>query len=156
MSLGTTTRSLLKNAKLRFPGARDADIAEFTRLQFSVSVDNPKVKDDALASLIDEALAKATEAGESWAVSLRNSYRDSIIKPIIEKAEAKGLDPVSAIVFNTDLDDDEARAMVKSLEDGPQTGDDAADDSGELEAGAEGTDGVSPEGYDSFHQPVSA
>lgn len=117
VSLGQTTRALTKSAKTRFVGAADSDIHEFVMLQVRVALKNPgrSVKDDELAKFTDAAFDEAVDAGETWAVSLKNAYRDNIIKPIAAKAQERGVDPVPAIVTQTDLTVEQAEILVNEL-----------------------------------------
>lgn len=119
MSLGTTVRSLMRAATNRFPGASQGDIQKFVLLQLDTAVRNGSqrgVKDSELLDLADKAFDEAVAAGEEWAVSLANAFRDNTIKPIVDKARRKGVDPVPAVVTQTDLTEDQARAMVESLD----------------------------------------
>lgn len=118
MSLGQTTRALTRNAKKRFVGAADADIRKFVLLQVNVALDHPTntTKDDELTKLADVAFEEAVAEGETWAVALKNSYRDNVIKPLVDKARAKGVDPVPAIVMETDLTQEQASDMVAALD----------------------------------------
>ena len=119
MSLSTTTRSLIRGYKTRFPGAADSDIAQFVTEQFAIAVANPalSVKDADLFALADKRLDEAAGNGEPWALALKNSVRDNVVKPIVIKAEAAGVDPVPAIVLQAGLSEAEATAMVQSLAD---------------------------------------
>lgn len=118
MSIGTTSRSLLKTAKNRFPGAADSDLEEFVLLQFRTALKHKSrgTKDDDLLKLADDAFEAAVQAGEEWAVSLKNSYRDNVIRPLVDKAREKGVDPVPVIVMQTDLSEAEANAMIEALD----------------------------------------
>lgn len=117
MSLASTVRSLTRNAKARFVGASDDNIKKFVILQVSVALEHPgrTVKDEELTPFIDAAFQSAVADGEEWAVALNNSYRDNVIKPLLDKAREKGVDPVPAIVMQTDLTEEQAREMVESL-----------------------------------------
>lgn len=117
MSLGTTIRSLTRKAKQKFPGAADADLREFVMLQVTTALENPSstTKDDDLLAFADAAFLDAAKNGETWAVNLKNSVRDNVVKPIVERADASGVDPVPAIVLGTTLSSDEAQAMVDDL-----------------------------------------
>ncbi|MFE0472429.1 hypothetical protein ACFW2V_12515 [Streptomyces sp. NPDC058947] len=143
MSLGTTTRSLVRTAKTRFPGASDADLHRFVHLLVDTALENNSrgIKDDDLFKLADEAFEAAVASGEGWAVSLKNSYRDSVIKPLVEKAREKGVDPIPAIVMQTDLTEAQAGEMVAALD--ASAGDIAVDvfdgdDDQEVSADADG------------------
>lgn len=138
MPIGQTTRALRRNAKNRFVGASDADIRRFIHLQVDTALDHPAntIKDDELLKLADAAFEAAVEAGEPWAVSLKNSYRDNVIKPLVEKAREKGVDPVPAIVMQTDLTEAQASEMVAAL--------DAVTDTGDVLEESEGDDDSQP------------
>lgn len=126
MSLGQTTRALTRNAKKRFVGANDAALRQFVLLQVNIALDHPTstIKDDELIKLADAAFEKAVVEGEAWAVSLKNSYRDNVIKPLVDKAREKGVDPVPVIVMQTDLTEEQASDMVAALDaDGASEGD---------------------------------
>lgn len=117
MSLGTTIRSLTRKAKLKFPGAADADLRSYIRVQVEAALDNPSstTKDDDLFAFADLAFQEAAKNGEDWAVSLKNSVRDNVVKPIVQRADASGVDPVPAIVLDTNLSADEAQALVDDI-----------------------------------------
>jgi hypothetical protein len=126
VSLAQTSRSLVKNAKTRFVGAADADIQQFVLLQMSVALDNPgrSVKDEDLVKPTEVAFEKAVQNGETWAVSLKNSYRDNVIKPLVEKARLAGVDPFPVVkVAETSLSEDDVRSMIAEL-DAAETADD--------------------------------
>lgn len=143
MSLSTTTRSLIRGYKARFPGATDSDIAAFAVEQYKISVANPalSVKDGDLHALADKRLDEAASNGEPWALALKNSVRDNVVKPIVEKAKAAGVDPVPAIVLQAGLSEAEATAMVASLADLASSGDISIDeaDLDEVDGSADGS-----------------
>jgi hypothetical protein len=143
VSLAQTSRSLVKNAKTRFVGAADADIQQFVLLQMSVALDNPgrSVKDEDLVKPTEVAFEKAVQNGETWAVSLKNSYRDNVIKPLVEKARAAGVDPFPVVKVETSLSEDEVRSMIDELDAA-----DAADDLMEVEI--EDGDEAHADGFD--------
>lgn len=116
MSLGTMTRSLMKGAKKRFPGASDVDLRHFVLLQESTALENLTLKDDELAKLGDAAFSEAVETGQDWAVALKNSYRDNVVKPLVDKAKAADVDPVPVVIVETGRSADEVRAMIEELE----------------------------------------
>lgn len=117
MSLGTTIRSLTRKAKSKFPGAADADLREYVVLQVNTALDHPSstTKDDDLFAYADLAFLEAAKNGDAWAVNLKNSVRDNVVKPIVERADASGVDPVPVIVVSTGLSADDAQAMVDTL-----------------------------------------
>jgi hypothetical protein len=108
----------MRSAKKKFPGAANTDLVEYVTLQVRTALAHPSttIKDDELIRLADAEFAKAVEQGETWAVALTNSYRDNVIAPLVEKAREKGVDPVPAIVMQTDLTEAEASALVASLD----------------------------------------
>lgn len=136
MSLGTVTRSLTKKAKNLFPGAADADLSQYVRLQVDVALKNPspRTTDDDLAKLTSQAFSEAVEAGTGWAVALKNSVRDNVIKPLVAKARDKGVDPVAAVVMSTDFTQAEAAELVADL-DAAEADADADFSFGEVEGG---------------------
>lgn len=117
MSLTTAVRSLNRSAKLKFPGASETDIAVYLSHVFTAAATNLKstYKDEEAVAAADAELAEATERGEAWAVNLRDSKLLNIVKPIVDKATAKGVDPVTALVLE-DFSEDEAREHVAALE----------------------------------------
>lgn len=128
MSLSTASRSLFRDANRRFPGAEPDALNKFVLLQVSTALEHPgrNVKDEFLSARIDEAFNEAVGAGEEWALALANSYRDGTVKPLVDEARAKGLDPLPIVLFKTDLSEDVARSMIESL-DGDPTGTDEDD-----------------------------
>jgi hypothetical protein len=118
MSLGTTTRSLMRAAKKRFPGATDADLRRFALLQVDTALNNLSntFKDDDLLRLADAAFIEAVDAGEAWAVALDNSVRDNIVKPLVDKARNAGVDPIPVVVVETGLPREQVAAMIEALD----------------------------------------
>jgi hypothetical protein len=133
----------VKNAKTRFVGAADADIQQFVLLQMSVALDNPgrSVKDEDLVKPTEVAFEKAVQNGETWAVSLKNSYRDNVIKPLVVKAHAAGVDPFPVVKVETSLSETEVRSMIDEL-DAAETADDL------MEVEIEGDDESDTDGFD--------
>ena len=136
MSLGTSTRSLMRTAKKQFPGASDADLRQWVLLQVSVALQHPSntVKDADLLKLAEASLDEAATEGESWAVSLKNSVRDSIVRPLVDKARAKGVDPVPVVVVETGLSADEVRSMIEALDADAANAEASTDDLEETDA----------------------
>lgn len=118
MSLGTTSRALMRMAKKRFPGASDADLRQFVILQVDKALDHPQntLKDDDLFKFADAAFTEAVEAGVDWAVALDSSVRDNIVKPLVDKARAVGVDPVPVVVVETGLPEAQVRSMIEALD----------------------------------------
>lgn len=127
MSIGTVTRSLKKAAATRFPGAPESALKEFVVLQVRAALDHGGrgTKDEEILAFGDIAYDKAVENGVEWALALKNSVRDSKVKPLVAKARAAGVDPLPLVVVEAKLPVDEARAMIESIE---AEGDGAEDD----------------------------
>jgi hypothetical protein len=128
VSITTAVRSLNRSALKKFPGATAADVAEYVKLVFAAAAANlrPDYKDSEAVVAADEKLAEAAESGEAWAERLRDSVLVNVVKPIVDKAVAKGLDPVAALVF-ADFTEDQACDYVNALNDRADTA--GADDS---------------------------
>lgn len=132
MAFDSVIRSLARKAKKDFPGVAEGDISQYVLLQVGTVLDNPGVKDeDDLLKLIDSAFERAVGEGETWAVAMSNSVRDHVVRPLVAKAREKGVDPVPAIVMQTDLTEAQVIAMIESL-------DAEADDAIEPEVETEG------------------
>lgn len=118
MSLTTAVRSVFRTAAKKFPGAAEADIAVYAKLVFEAAATNLKstYKDEQAVAAADAELAEAAERGESWAVNLRDSVLVNVIKPIVDKATEKGVDPVPALVLQADVTEEQAREYVAALE----------------------------------------
>lgn len=117
MAFDSTIRSMARKAKKDFPGVGHSDADQYVLLQVKTVLDNPGVKDeDDLLKLIDGAFEKAVGEGEAWAVAMSNSVRDHVVKPLVAKAREKGVDPVPAIVMQTDLSEAQITAMIESLD----------------------------------------
>lgn len=118
MSIGTTSRSLKKAAMARFPGAPESALKEFVLLQVGTALEHGSrgTKDEELLAFADIAFNEAIEEGVEWALALKNSVRDSKVKPLVAKARAAGVDPLPVVVVEAGLSADEARAMIESLD----------------------------------------
>lgn len=117
MSLTTAVRSLNRSASKKFPGASESDIAVYLGHVYTAAAANLKstYKDEDAVAAADKELAEAAERGESWALGLRDSKLLNIVKPTVDKAVAKGVDPVTALVLE-DFSEAEAREYVAALE----------------------------------------
>lgn len=117
MSLTTAVRSLNRSARSKFPGADDGDLAVYLKRVFEAAANNLKstYKDEDAVAAADQALAEAAENGEAWALGLRDSKLLNIVKPTVDKAKAKGVDPVTALLLE-DFSEAEAREYVAALE----------------------------------------
>jgi hypothetical protein len=135
VSLTTAVRSIFRNAAKDFPGASEADIAVYAKLVFEAAATNLKstYKDAEAIASANAELAEAAERGESWAVNLRDSVLVNVVKPIVDKATEKGVDPVPALVLQADVTEEQAREYVAALEN-RSTDADSADDTDEDEA----------------------
>lgn len=118
MSLTTAVRSLNRSVLKKFPGASEADAAVYLSHVFTAAAANLKstYKDEDAVTAADKELAEAAERGESWALGLRDSKLLNIVKPVVDKAVAKGVDPVTALLLE-DFSEDEAREYVAALAD---------------------------------------
>lgn len=117
MSLTTAVRSLNRSAKQKFPGASDSDIAVYLGHVYTAAAANlvSTYKDEQAVATADKELTEAAERGEAWAVNLRDSVLVNIVKPIVDNAVSKGVDPVTALVLK-DFSESEAREYVAALE----------------------------------------
>lgn len=145
MSLTTAVRSLRRTYLKKFPGASDADLNVFLKYVFEAAAANPKAtyKDEEAVASAEKTLAEAADRGEAWAVNLRDAVLINVVKPIVDKAESKGVDPVTALVLE-DFSDEQAREYVAAL----------ASRSGDLDTSAD-ADEADEDGVDSFAQPDS-
>lgn len=118
VSLTTAVRAVFRNASKKFPGAAEADIAVYAKLVFEAAATNLKstYKDEQAVASAETELTEAAERGESWAVNLRDSVLVNVIKPIVDKAAEKGVDPVPALVLQADVTEEQAREYVAALE----------------------------------------
>lgn len=143
MSLTTAVRSVFRTAAKNFPGASEADIAVYAKLVFEAAATNLKstYKDEEAIASADAALAEAAENGEAWAENLRDAVLINVIKPIVDKANEKGVDPVTALVLNADVTEDQAREYVATLADRDSAKDDdeAGDDTDSADAADDST-----------------
>lgn len=129
MSLTTAVRAVFRAAAKKFPGAAEADIAVYAKLVYEAAATNLKstYKDEAAVTAADAELAQAAERGEAWAVNLRDSVLVNVIKPIVDKATEKGVDPVPALVLQADITEEQAREYVAALENRSTDADSAVD-----------------------------
>jgi hypothetical protein len=117
VSLTTAVRSLNRSARSKFPGADDVDLAVYLQHVFTAAATNLKstYKDEDAVAAADKELAEAADRGEAWALGLRDSKLINIVKPTVDKAKAKGVDPVTALLLE-DFSEAEAREYVAALE----------------------------------------
>lgn len=117
MSITTAVRSVFRAAAKEFPGASEADIAVYAKLVYEAAASNlnSKYKDEAAIAEADKELTEAAERGESWAVNLRDAVLVNVVKPVVDKANEKGVDPVDALVL-ADFTEEKAREYVAALE----------------------------------------
>lgn len=161
MSLTTAVRAIFRSASKKFPGAAEADIAVYAKLVFEAAATNLKstYKDEQAVAAADAELAEAAERDEAWAVNLRDSVLVNVIKPIVDKATEKGVDPVPALVLQADITEEQAREYVAALEN-RSSGADSADDTDEDEgddasADADGADSTTSVSY-GYGSPVAS
>lgn len=142
MSLTTAVRSVFRTAAKDFPGASEADIAVYAGLVFQAAATNLKstYKDEQAIASANAELAEAAERGEAWAENLRDAVLVNVIKPIVDKADEKGVDPVTALVLNADVTEDQARQYVATLADRDSAKDDDQSDDSDDEAGSDDSD----------------
>ncbi|AYD81311.1 hypothetical protein SEA_JUSTBECAUSE_146 [Streptomyces phage JustBecause] len=128
MSLTTAVRSVFRSAAKKFPGAAEADIAVYAKLIYEAAATNLKstYKDEEAIGAADKELAEAAERGEAWAENLRDSVLVNVVKPVVDKANEKGVDPVSALVL-ADFTEEQAREYVAALADRADDADADAD-----------------------------
>lgn len=152
MSLTTAVRSVFRSAAKKFPGAAEADIAVYAKLIYEAAATNLKstYKDEEAVGAADKELAEAAERGEAWAENLRDSVLVNVVKPVVDKANEKGVDPVSALVL-ADFTEEQAREYVAALADraddadtdSDSDSDDSADEAGSDDDTTGSTDAVS-------------
>lgn len=130
MSLTTAVRSVFRSAAKKFPGAAEADIAVYAKLIYEAAATNLKstYKDEEAVGAADKEMAEAAERGEAWAENLRDSVLVNVVKPVVDKANEKGVDPVSALVL-ADFTEEQAREYVAALADRADDADSDSDDS---------------------------
>lgn len=116
MSISTAVRVLIKKAKKDFPGAAEADIAQYVTMHLSLVVANPSATDADTKALAIAKLDEIASNDEAWAISLRDSVLLNVVKPYFDSAVAKGVDPVPVLVTQLDLTEDQALAYVSTLE----------------------------------------
>ncbi len=115
MSLGASVRSVVRSYKKKFPGVSDADLNELLKLHLVLVADNLKAADADLAANAEHLLSEAADNGETWAVNLRDAVLVNVIKPVVDKAAEKGVDPVPALVLQVDISEAQARDYVAVL-----------------------------------------
>lgn len=154
MSLTTAVRSVFRSAAKKFPGAAEADIAVYAKLIYEAAATNLKstYKDEEAIGAADKEMAEAAERGEAWAENLRDSVLVNVVKPVVDKANEKGVDPVSALVL-ADFTEEQAREYVAALADraddadadadSDSDSDDSADEAGSDDDTTGSTDAVS-------------
>lgn len=161
MSLTTAVRSVFRTAAKKFPGAAEADIAVYAKLVFEAAATNLKstYKDEQAVAAADAELAEAAERNEAWAVNLRDSVLVNVIKPIVDKATEKGVDPVPALVLQADVTEEQAREYVAALENrSSDTDADSAvdtDEDDDASTDADGADSATPVSY-GYGSPVAS
>lgn len=143
MSITTAVRSVFRAAAKEFPGASEADIAVYAKLVYEAAASNlnSKYKDEAAIAEADKELTEAAERGESWAVNLRDAVLVNVVKPVVDKANEKGVDPVDALVL-ADFTEEKAREYVAALEARSTDADtsvDGEDDTDEADSDADTT-----------------
>jgi hypothetical protein len=144
VSLTTAVRSVFRSAAKKFPGAAEADIAVYAKLIYEAAATNLKstYKDEEAIGAADKELAEAAERGEAWAENLRDSVLVNVVKPVVDKANEKGVDPVSALVL-ADFTEEQAREYVAALADRADDADADADEAGSDDDTTGSTDAVS-------------
>ena len=144
VSLTTAVRAVFRSAAKKFPGASEADLAVYAGLVYEAASTNLKstFKDSEAVAYADDKLAEAANAYEEWAVNLRDSVLVNVIKPIVDKAAEKGVDPVPALVLQADVTEEQAREYVAALESRSTDADSAVDtDEGEGDDDSADSDG---------------
>lgn len=163
MSLTTAVRAIFRSASKKFPGAAEADIAVYAKLVFEAAATNLKstYKDEQAVAAADAELAEAAERDEAWAVNLRDSVLVNVIKPIVDKATEKGVDPVPALVLQADITEEKAREYVAALEnrssdtDADSAVDTDEDEGDDASADTDGTDSTASVSY-GYGSPVAS
>ena len=101
------------------------------------------------------------ERDEAWAVNLRDSVLVNVIKPIVDKATEKGVDPVPALVLQADVTEEQAREYVAALEnrssdtDADSAVDTDEDEGDDASADADGADSTTSVSY-GYGSPVAS
>lgn len=116
MSIGTAVRALYRAANKSFPGASKDDIKVYVDNHLALVSAEPGVADKDIAEKNQTKLIEAANNGDEWAINLRDAVLLNTIKPIVEKAADRGVDPVAALVLNADLTEEQAREYVEVLE----------------------------------------
>ena len=123
MSFTTAVRSLTRSTVKKFPGADAADIQAYTNLVYAAAIANHRqdFKDTDAIAVADGQLVEAADNGEQWAVNLRDSFLLNVVKPTVDKAVSKGVDPVQALVFQDGLTKEKAAEYIAVLADRAST-----------------------------------
>lgn len=163
MSLTTAVRSLRRTYLKKFPGASDADLGTFLGFAFEAALANTKstYKDEDAVAYAEEKLAEAAEAYEEWAVNLRDAVLLNTVKPIVDNAEDKGVDPVDALRLEG-FSPEQARSYVAALADRADTTvasavdtDEGEDEGDDASADADGADSATSVSY-GYGSPVAS
>ncbi len=163
VSLTTAVRAVFRSAAKKFPGASEADLAVYAGLVYEAASTNLKstFKDSEAVAYADDKLAEAANAYEEWAVNLRDSVLVNVIKPIVDKATEKGVDPVPALVLQADVTEEQAREYVAALEnrssdtDADSAVDTDEDEGDDASADADGADSTTSVSY-GYGSPVAS
>lgn len=146
MSLGTTSRSLLKAATTKFPGGSNADLKKYVHLQVEAALTHTSrgTTDETLFARADEAFEAAVADGEGWAIRLKDSFRDAQVKPLVEKARKAGVDPIAIVVVETGLSKEDAEKMIEELDAMAADSDSGSDSDTGVDDATASTDDDSP------------
>lgn len=158
MSLTTAVRSVFRSAAKKFPGAAEADIAVYAKLIYEAAATNLKstYKDEEAVGAADKEMAEAAERGEAWAENLRDSVLVNVVKPVVDKANEKGVDPVSALVL-ADFTEEQAREYVAALADRAADADsDSSDSADEADSDDDDTTGSTDAVSYGYGSPVAS
>lgn len=115
MSIGTAVRVLVRKSTKKFTGAEAADVNEYVKMYLGLLIQDTKADEADVAVLADAQLLEEADNGAQWAINLRDSNLLNVVKPIVDKANAKGIDPVTALVL-ADFAEEQAREYVTALE----------------------------------------
>lgn len=115
MSIGTAVRVLVRKSTKKFVGADIADVNEYVKMYLNILVQDTKADEADVTILADAQLLEEADGGTQWAANLRDSNLLNVVKPIVDKANAKGIDPVTALVL-ADFAEEQAREYVTALE----------------------------------------
>lgn len=116
MSISSAVRVLNRNAKKKFPEADQADLNEYLKALVGFVIADPKAPDADAVELADAQLVDEANGGQQWAINLRDSVLLNVVKPIVDKAEAKGVEAVTALIL-ADFTEEQAEAYVQALKD---------------------------------------